>query len=281
VLNPLDAQRPELATTLLPGLLEVAARNISRGQRELSIYGMAQVVLPGPATRPVPPLPTSRRPNDEEILVLEDSLPAQPVHVAVVLTGLREPRGPWGPGRQAEAADAFAAADVIAAAAGVTLERRAAQYLPWHPGRCAELLADGVVVGHAGELHPGALERSGLPARTCALELNLDALPLVLDRPAPVVSAFPPVLQDVSVTVESAVPAAAVEAALRSGAGELLEDIALFDVYQGAQAGEGRTSLTYALRFRAPDRTLTEDEASAARAAAVAVAAALGAVLRG
>jgi phenylalanyl-tRNA synthetase beta chain len=282
VLNPLDAERPELATTLLPGLLEVAARNISRGQRDLSIYGIAQVVLPGPATRPVPPLPTSRRPNDEEILVLEDSLPSQPVHVAVVLTGLREPRGPWGAGRAAEAADAFAAADVIAAAAGVTLQRRAAGYLPWHPGRCAELLADGLVVGHAGELHPGALERSGLPPRTCALELNLDALPFSTDRPAPEVSAFPPVLQDVSVTVESAVPAAAVEAALRAGAGELLEDISLFDVYQGAQAGAGRTSLTYALRFRAPDRTLTEGEASAARDSAVASAsAAVGAVLRG
>jgi phenylalanyl-tRNA synthetase beta chain len=281
VLNPLDVERPELATTLLPGLLEVAGRNIARGARDLSLYGIAQVVLPGPATRPVPPLPVNRRPNDEEILVLEDSLPAQPVHVAVVLTGLRDPRGPWGPGRAAEAADAFTAADTVAAAAGVRLRRRAAQYLPWHPGRCAELLVDGVVVGHAGELHPGVTERAGLPARTCAMELNVDALPFPQDRPAPLVSAYPPVLQDLSVSVDKAVPVVEVEAALRAGAGELLDDISLFDVYEGAQAGEGRKSLTYALRFRAPDRTLTEDEASAARDAAVAAAsAAVGAVLR-
>ncbi|MFI9404122.1 phenylalanine--tRNA ligase subunit beta [Nocardia sp. NPDC052316] len=282
VLNPLDVERAELATTLLPGLLEVAARNISRGARDLTIYGIAQVVLPGDNVRAVEALPVDRRPTDEQIAGLIDSLPAQPVHVAAVLTGRREPRGPWGQGRQAEAADAFALADAVADAAGVTIERRPAAQLPWHPGRCAELVVDGTVVGHAGELHPAVLERSGLPPRTCAVELDLDALPLLESRPAPTISPFPAVLQDVSVSVEKSTPAASVESALRTGGGELLEDIALFDVYEGAQAGEGRKSLTYALRFRATDRTLTEDEASAARDAAVAAAAdAVGAVIRG
>ncbi|MBD0322981.1 MAG: phenylalanine--tRNA ligase subunit beta, partial [Aldersonia sp.] len=281
VLNPLEVDRPELATTLLPGLLEVAARNIARGQRDLAIYGIAQVVLPGEKTRAVPPLPVNRRPTDDEIAVLLESLPAQPVHVGAVLSGQRESRGPWGPGRAAEAADAFAAAQTVARAAGIELQLRAAQYLPWHPGRCAELVLDGTVVGHAGELHPAVLERLELPPRTCAMELNLDALPIVAARPAPVVSGFPAVLQDVNVVVDRAVPAAAVESALRTGAGELLEDLRLFDVYEGAQLGENRKSLTFALRFRATDRTLTEDEASAARDAAVAAAAdAVGAALR-
>lgn len=281
VLNPLDVERAELATTLLPGLLEIAARNISRGARDLALYGIAQVVLPGPDTKAVDPLPVDRRPTDAEIAELLDSLPAQPQHVGLVLTGCREPRGPWGPGRAAEAADAFALADVIAEAAGVRIERRPGKYLPWHPGRCAELVVGDTVVGYAGELHPGVLERSGLPPRTCAVELDLDALPLTESRPAPAISPFPAVLQDVSVSVPAEVPAAAVETALRSGGGELLEDIALFDVYEGAQAGEGRKSFTYALRFRAGDRTLTEDEASAARDAAVAAAAdAVGAVIR-
>ncbi|WP_433193231.1 phenylalanine--tRNA ligase subunit beta [Nocardia sp. CA-107356] len=282
VLNPLDTERPELSTTLLPGLLEVAARNISRGARDLAIFGIAQVVQPGPNVRAVEALPVDRRPTDEQIAELLDSLPAQPVHIGAVLTGRREPRGPWGAGRPAEAADAFALADAIGDAAGVTIERRATAYLPWHPGRCAELLVDGEIVGHAGELHPAVLERAGLPPRTCAVELDLDALPLRESRPVPVVSPFPAVLQDVSVSVAKTVPAASVESALRTGGGALLEDIALFDVYEGAQAGEGRKSLTYALRFRATDRTLTEDEASAARDSAVAAAAdAVGAVLRG
>ncbi|MFC9998922.1 phenylalanine--tRNA ligase subunit beta [Nocardia sp. NPDC127526] len=282
VLNPLDAERPDLSSTLLPGLLEIAARNISRGQRDLALYAIGQVTLPTPQTAPVDALPVDRRPTEEEIGVLLRSLPEQPVRVGAVLTGKREPRGPWGPGRAVEASDAFALVDAVAGAAGVVIERRSAAHLPWHPGRCAELVVDGKVVGHAGELHPAVLERSGLPPRTCAVEIDLDALPIRENRPAPVVSAFPAVLQDVSVSVEKATPAAAVESALRTGAGELLEDISLFDVYEGAQAGEGRKSLTYALRFRAPDRTLTEDEASAARDAAVAAAAsAVGAVLRG
>ncbi|MBC2638416.1 MULTISPECIES: phenylalanine--tRNA ligase subunit beta [unclassified Rhodococcus (in: high G+C Gram-positive bacteria)] len=281
VLNPLESDRPELATTLLPGLLEVLARNVSRGQRDLSLFGIAQVVLPGPDTKPVEALAVDRRPTNEQITALLRSLPDQPVHVAAVLTGQREPSGPWGPGRVADATDAFAAARTIAAAAGVELEFRATQYLPWHPGRGAELLVDGVVVGHAGELHPAVLERSGLPPRTCAVEIDVDALPLRENLPAPKVSPFPAVLQDVAVVVDTAVPAAEVQAALRSGGGDLLEDIRLFDVFEGEQVGDGRKSLAFALRFRGVDRTLTEDEASAARDAAVAAAsAAVGAELR-
>ena len=88
--------------------------------------------------------------------------------------------------------------------------------------------------------------------------------------------------EDVALVVDASVPAAEVEAALRAGAGELLESIRLFDVYTGEQVGEGRRSLAFALRMRAPDRTLTADESAAVRGAAVALAAERhGAVLRG
>lgn len=282
VLNPLDSDRPELATTLLPGLLEILLRNVSRGQRDLSLFGIAQVVRPGTDdTGPMDALPVDRRPTDAQVEQLLSSLPAQPLHAAAVLCGLREPAGPWGAGRPAEAADAFDAAYTIADAADVSIELRSAQYLPWHPGRCAAILVDGTVVGHAGELHPAVLERSGLPPRTCAVELSIDALPIVESLPAPQVSPFPALLQDVAVVVDRSVPAAAVRVALRSGGGDLLEGIRLFDVFEGEQVGQGRKSLAFALRFRAADRTLTEDEASAARDAAVAAAAAaVGAELR-
>ena len=139
---------------------------------------------------------------------------------------------------------------------------------------------DPVAVGFAGQLHPAVVERAGLPKGTCAAELDLDAIPIVETLPAPRVSPFPAVFQDLSLVVDDTVPADAVIAAVRAGAGELLEDVELFDVYSGPQIGAGRTSLTLAMRFRAADRTLTEDEASAARDAAVAVAEALGAELR-
>jgi phenylalanyl-tRNA synthetase beta chain len=88
-----------------------------------------------------------------------------------------------------------------------------------------------------------------------------------------VVSAFPAATQDVALVVDTATPAGEVEAALRAGAGALLEDVRLFDVFTGPQVGEGRRSLAYSLRFRAPDRTLTVEETTAAREAAVAEAA--------
>jgi phenylalanyl-tRNA synthetase beta chain len=281
VLNPLEADRPHLATTLLPGLLEALARNVSRGIVDVALFALAQVVQPTEQTTGVELIPVNRRPTDDEIAGLDASLPRQPQHVAAVLTGLREPRGPWGDGRRAEAADAFEAVRIIARASGIDVILRAAQHLPWHPGRCAEVLVGETVVGHAGQLHPAVIERSGLPKGTCAVELNLDAIPIVDAFPAPRVSPFPAVFQDVSLVVDVDVAAQTVADAVRDGAGELLEDVRLFDVYTGPQVGENRKSLTFALRFRAADRTLTEDEASAARDAAVRCAAErLGAVLR-
>ena len=281
VLNPLEADRPALATTLLPALLEALGRNVSRGLVDAALFALAQVVQPTKETRGVKLIPVHRRPTDTEIALLDASLPRQPQHVAAVLTGLREPRGPWGPGRRVEAADAFEAVRIVARASAIDVVLRAAQYLPWHPGRCAEVLVGETCVGHAGQLHPAVIERSGLPKGTCAMELNLDAIPIVEVLPAPRVSPFPAVLQDVSLVVSAHVPARAVADAVREGAGELLEDVQLFDVFTGPQIGEDRKSLTFALRFRAPDRTLTEDDASAARDAAVRRAAeAVGAELR-
>lgn len=281
VLNPLEADRPHLASTLLPGLLEALSRNVSRGAVDTALFAISHVALKTSGTRAVDRIPTDRRPSDDEIAGLDGSLPRQPEHVAVVLTGLREPAGPWGAGRPVQAADAFEAVQVIGRAAGVAFTLRAAQQLPWHPGRCAEVLLGDLTVGYAGQLHPAVIERTGLPAGTCAVELDLDAIPITERLPAPAVSPFPAVFQDISLVVTEDVAAAAVIDAVRDGAGELLEDVRLFDVYTGPQIGAGRKSLTLALRFRAADRTLTEDEASASREAAVAAAAErVGAVQR-
>jgi phenylalanyl-tRNA synthetase beta chain len=281
VLNPLEADRPALATTLLPGLLEALARNVSRGAVDVALYAIQQIVEPTSETRAVERVPNNRRPTDEEIAALDASLPRQPQHIGVVLAGLREPAGPWGPGHPVEARDAFEAVRVIGRAAGVELTLRQGQHLPWHPGRCAEVTIGDVVVGHAGQLHPAVVERSALPKGTCAVELNLDAIPITEVLAAPAVSPFPAVFQDVALIVAEDVAAQKVVDAVRDGAGELLEDVRLFDVYTGPQIGEGRKSLALALRFRAADRTLTEDEASAARDAAVQAAAdRVGAVQR-
>ncbi|WP_405446282.1 phenylalanine--tRNA ligase subunit beta [Streptomyces achromogenes] len=289
LVNPLSDEEPALRTTLLPGLLGALRRNAGRGSHDLALFETGLVFHPREESRAAAHLPVDRRPTDEEIAALNAALPEQPRHAAVVLAGAREQAGWWGKGRSADWADAVEAARALAREAGAELVVRKGQYGPWHPGRCAELVvvADGTekVVGHAGELHPRVLKALGLPERTCAMELDLDALEAAGDGvpQAPGISTFPVATQDVALVVDKPVPAAEVEAALREGAGELLESIRLFDVYENAeQLGEGRKSLAYALRFRAGDRTLTVDEASAARDAAVALAGErTGAVLRG
>ncbi|GAA2831412.1 phenylalanine--tRNA ligase subunit beta [Crossiella cryophila] len=272
LLNPLEADKPELASTLLAGLLDAVQRNISRGFRDLAVYGIGQVVLQRAEQPAMPEVGVAGRPSDEELAALNAAIPHQPVHVAAVLTGSRERGGWWGKGREADWADAVGAVREIGRAAGVELEVVAGTQPPWHPGRCAEFRVGGIPVGHAGELHPKVVEALGLPKRACALELDLDALPLLTARPAPVVSPYPPVLLDLALVVDETVPAAKVTEAVRDGGGELLEDVRLFDVYAGEQVGAGKRSLAFALRLRAADRTLTVEEATAARDAAVATA---------
>lgn len=283
--NPLSEDEPLMRTTLLPGLLKTLVRNVGRGFGDMALFESGLVYRPrdgAPASAPV--LGVDRRPSEEELASVAAALPRQPQRVAVVLAGEFERSGWWGSGRAANWADAVQAARLVAGEARVELGVTADQHEPWHPGRCAALYVGDTLAGHAGELHPRVIEAYGLPPRTCAMELELTVLETAMPGPAeaPPVSGYPVATQDVALIVPVWTPVADVEAALRDGAGELLESVRLFDVYTGAQAGEGNKSLAYTLRFRAPDRTLTAEETTAARDAAVAVAAdRVGAQLRG
>ncbi|MGW1705667.1 phenylalanine--tRNA ligase subunit beta [Streptomyces sp. NPDC002206] len=288
LVNPLSDEEPALRTTLLPGLLGALRRNDGRGSHDLALFETGLVFRPtGDETQAVR-LPVEHRPSDEQIAELNAALPRQPRRAAVVLAGAREQAGWWGKGRPVDWADSIEAARAIAREAGVELIVRNDQHAPWHPGRCAALFVTAndaeALVGHAGELHPRVIKELHLPERTCAMEIDLDLLEQAVDGAlqAPRISTFPVATQDVALIVAQDVPATTVEQALRAGAGQLLESLRLFDVFTGEQIGEGKKSLAYALRFRAPDRTLTVDEATAARDAAVALAAErAGAVLRG
>jgi phenylalanyl-tRNA synthetase beta chain len=285
--NPLSDEQPDLRTTLLPGLLSALRRNIARGTTDLALFEAGLVYrsddreLPG-LVRP-PRLPVDRRPTDDELAALDAALPRQPRRLAVALAGDRERSGWWGSGRPVEWGDAVEAARIVAREVGVVLEVAADDHAPWHPGRCAVLRIDGVVVGHAGELHPRVVEALGLPPRTAAAELDLDVVvgAAAALAVAPTLSTYPLATSDVALVVAADVPAIEVEAALRAGAGPLLESLRLFDVYTGPGVAVGNRSLAYRLSLRSPDHTLTADEANAIRDAAVAEAGRrVGAALR-
>ncbi len=273
VANPLSEQEPLLTTTLLPGLLRAAARNVGRGATGVGIYETASVFFPTPERLKAPILGVEWRPDQADLDKLMAAVPHQPLTLAVLLAGEREPSGWWGAARTASWADAIEVVRELGTVLGVEVEVVQSTRAPWHPGRCGQLRIGGVEFGHAGELHPAVCKAYGVPARSSALEVDLDflidAAPLVV--PAPTFSTYPVAKEDVALVVDVGVPAGAVAEALAEGAGPLVESVRLFDVYTGSQIGEGRKSLAFALRFRAADRTLTEAETAEARDAAVAL----------
>lgn len=274
--NPLSAEFGYLRTSVLPGLFEVAKRNLSRGFRDLALFESGSVFLPGEqlGTASIPPLGV--KPSEEVLDALYEGVPDQPLHIGVLFTGHESQPGAGFAPRAWDWADAVDTARLMGDVLGVELVVSQGEHQAFHPGRTAKLsLRSGETVGYAGELHPKLLAARDMPARTVALELDADALfdaaPEVIVARA--ISSFPATTQDVALVVEASIPAETVLETLREGAGELLEDISLFDVYAGKGIEEGHKSLAFALRFRAPDRTLTADEASESRAAAVALAA--------
>ncbi|MCC3280529.1 phenylalanine--tRNA ligase subunit beta [Arthrobacter sp. zg-Y40] len=274
--NPLSAEYGYLRTSVLPGLFEVAKRNMSRGFRDLALFESGTVFLPGEhlGTKSIPPL--GAKPSEEVLDELYAGIPDQPLHVGVLLAGHESAPGAGNTPRTWDWVDAVDFARLMGDVLGVELVVEQGSHQAFHPGRTARIaLRSGGTVGYAGELHPKLLAERDMPARTVAAELDVDALfdaapDVIVARP---ISSFPISTQDVALVVAEDVPAEHVREALREGAGELLEDVALFDVYAGSGIEPGHKSLAFALRFRAADRTLTADEASEARAAAVALAA--------
>jgi phenylalanyl-tRNA synthetase beta chain len=273
-----------LRTSLLPGLLATARRNVGRGAENLALFEIGHVYRPEGAAPDSPPqVGVAGRPSKDELSALQSLLPREPTRLAVLVCGERDRSGWWGPGRPASWEDTIEAADVALRACGVEVLTQQDEHAPWHPGRCAALIVDGHLVGHAGELHPDVVASYGLPPRTNAMELELDAA-LPTDEvivQSPPLSPYPVAKEDVALVVDVDVPAGDVAGALVAGGGELVESVRLFDIYQGTQVGENKKSLAFSLRLRATDRTLSADEVALTRDAAVAEATRVaGAALR-
>ena len=274
--NPMSDEAPSLRTTLLPGLAAAARRNLSRGTSEVALSEIGLVFRgAGIGTSTAPPRPSvASRPSDADVTGLAALLPEQPRMVGGLLAGERDRAGWWGAGRPADWSDALGIVRDLASEVGVTIDVAAAAMAPWHPGRCASVSVAGRVIGYAGELHPRVIEALGLPARTVAFEVELDALLASSPdaAPAPAFSTMPVAKEDLAVVVSRDVPVEDVRGALLRGGGELLESVRLFDVYAGEQVGEGLISLAFALRMRATDRTLSAAEVAEVRQDALAAA---------
>ena len=285
--NPLDGAAPFLRRSLLPGLVAAAQRNASRGMTDLSLveFGSVFEATGELGTQDVPPL--AERPTPETLARLDASIPNQPLRAAGLLIGAAVEKQAGEAERDADWADALDYARILAGAVSVELVVTQGAHRAFHPGRTAELsvrVDDGLeAVGVAGELLPELVAEHHLHGRVAAFELDLDRLIELAPREpeTAALSSYPAATQDLTLVVDAAVPAGDVLAVVVAGAGELLEDARIVDDYRGQGIEDGEKALTFALRFRAPDRTLKSEEASESKLAGVAAAElAFGAKLR-
>lgn len=269
--NPMSEDQPYLRPHLLPGLLDAARRNYSRGFKSFALFEIGDIFRKSIELQKGIFPELGKRPSDKEIADIFASVPTQLSFACGVLIGQVANENWQGKARNYEWSDAVSAVEVLLKLLGLDYKIERSDLAPWHPGRCAEFLVNGTPVAHAGELHPRVLIEFGLPERGAAWGINLDALPaspLVSPKP---VGVMPAAVQDIALIVDQKISATDLIDALRAGAGELLESIELFDRYD--KIGDGKVSLAFTLTFRAPDRTLKTEEVSAAREAAAAEAA--------
>jgi phenylalanyl-tRNA synthetase beta chain len=276
VQNALDSLVNRMRASLIPGLLGVAHRNVSRGFTSLALCEMGLVFVPrktlGTASIPE----GAAKPDDATLAELYESTPHQPWCVAGLFLGPAVEKSPGVRERPSDVQDALDAVAVVCEGLNASYEIRQDTHPAFHPGRFARVLVAGVDVGRVGELLPSLARERDVPARVSVFELDADA---ILDaigitpHDAHALSVFPAATQDVSLVVDATLPAAELRNTLVEGMGELLESLQVVDDYRGDGVTEGQKSLTFALRFRAADRTLTQAEATEAKEAGVALAA--------
>ena len=271
--NPIQEEAGQLRMSLIPGLMETARKNLSRGLTDLALIEHGSVFVS--STSKTPSFPdTSDRPTKEQISALDAAIPKQPKHLAGLFLGSRLGQQPGTKSIAFGIEDALQAARLVGKAVGVELDLVQSKPKGLHTGRSADLLVGDKVVGFIGEISPAITKANDLPRTVGVFEINLDEL--FASAPESVaanpIGTLPAATQDLSLVVSQEVPAAEVLAAVKEGAGELLEEISLTDDYRGANIPEGTKSLTFALRFRAMDRTLTQAEATDARDAGVELA---------
>lgn len=272
--NPLADDAPALRSSLLDTLLNTASRNVSRGNPRVAIFELDQVVsAQGVVPASIPGV--EEKPSDEVMQALRAGVPKQPWHVAAVLAGNAMEASPHDAARSWDWADAIELAIRVAVSQGLAVRPealgaggQATVAAPFHPGRVAQIrvgaLTGGKALGSAGELHPKVCQNFGLPPRTCAFELDLDAIEKARPKDAfqlRPVSTFPAAKEDLAFVVKQDVPALKVYNAIAKAGEGLVEELRLFDVFENAeQLGEGRKSLAFALRLRAADHTLSPQE---------------------
>lgn len=263
VKNPLRDEESKLRPSLLPGLLGDLRYNRSHGIASVALFETGKVFFSNP---------------DPD----EPRLPEQPDRLAWAVTGDVGLRTLVGAERQADAGFSLAVWHRLAEAIGLEAKLESGTHPSFHPGRCAAVILDGKVIGHVGELAPGAARAFDIEDRVAVAELELDPL-LAPTEPALAVtpSPYPHVDFDLSFLVAADTPVAELVSVTVDAAGGLIEHARVFDEFTGESLGEERKALAITYRLRAADRTLEQKEIASVRQSMIDAAESIGARLRG
>jgi phenylalanyl-tRNA synthetase beta chain len=295
VSNPLSAEHSALRTTLLGPLLDAGRHNLAHGAERIALFesGHAHLaqppdpVAPGreaeqPARNPAAPGREAEEAAGGSFLGELPPPAYEPRRIAALAVGPLVPPAWRGDAVEADFYSVKGTLEALARQLGCEVAVEAAEEPFLHPGHSGQILVAGRPIGWIGELHPligRAWDLEGGAAFELDLAPLLDASPYGAERYEDVIS-YPAVHEDIAVVVGAAVEAERVRAAVLAAGGELLRSARIFDVYSGEQVGEGRTSLALRLEFRAPDRTLTDEEVAERRTAITEALTRIGGTLR-
>lgn len=281
--NPIDATEGYLRRSLIPGLLQCAHRNLSRGLCDLSIFEIGRVFLGQLRTSNLIGCNSDSTCNacSRKNTIESMNEVYQPYTVSVLQTGSAIQKQPYTEGRKYDLADVFDSARQIARGLGVDFHFVQDKHPAFHPGRCAKVICKHHHIGYTGQILPTLANKHNLPDNVFACEINLD-LVAQLGCSQEIVKTLPTspaATQHLTLTLGNNIAAASVISVVKEGAGELLEDIRLIDEYKHEESD--KKSLTFAMRFRDKEKTLTAQRVNLAKENAVRLASSkFGAIMR-
>lgn len=268
IYNPISEEKPYLRTFLLPGLLEVAARNISRGIDSFAIFEMGQVFFSQKPAKSIPLIGVGFPPKIRTLKDIDSALPLEKTNLALVSIGEVIQTGWWGEGYPYSAGSVGQIVKSLFDQLAIEFAFKEKTATPWHPGRSLEIQASGKSIGHFGQLHPSVIAKFGIDQDVYGFELSVDKLAEVAthDRQYKNIGKMPYAIEDLALVVPEKQSAKDLQDAIKRAAGNVMESVNLFDTFTGPQIGEGKKSLTFRMFLRAEDRTLTSEDLAAIRA---------------
>lgn len=265
--NPLSDEKPLLRTFLIPGLLEVVSRNLSRGSVSFLIFEIGEVFFDHKDSKTINKIGVGFPPKNRTLKEMDSALPIEKTQIALLAVGEAVNTGWWGDGLPQSAGSIGQIVKTIFDQLAIDIVLKDKTAYPWHPGRSVEIHAGEQFLGHFGQLHPSVVSRYGINQEVFGFEMSLVKIFELSsqDRRYKSIRKMPHAVEDLALVVDEEQNAKEIQDAIKRAGGGVMESVNLFDTFTGPQIGVGKKSLTFRMLLRAEDRTLTSEDLAVVR----------------